>query len=739
MYDLIVEGYRFCRSDGEPFDSSVTTFVPPKPHLSRNAPNVVVPFQQATDETDLYDSDGDGTDLYHQCDFRENTEPNTVVGPAPFVLAHRCEPIWSTLSDQQRDFVETVEKEVDAYRKDGKFFRSVIVEGLGGCGKTRLMAYVMNHSPENTHVLYVTKQNKRLQDFLYNELDKGEPVRPRPVMDMSKCCYSDDFWMVSRSVGGRYACSVEKLVYNICGRDEARETNTRKALQWKMNIPDTLFAADRIKNGDRNVVVLLDEYTMISPPLLHKMLHCVELLFSAPTVLIMGGDRFQLGPINWDECSDKNYADKCGEVAPVGAATTDNCYYVSDVRGELNKRMRQEPFEYQMVGSQRCRDDPRLAKMVVYLRTACQNDTSVKAVERRMVAFGRSRAIRLYRCAKFGQACKAGRLVFDPSSITSPHETKEDPTDEDACAAEIESEDRHLGDGDGRDTIAVQTDWTDPPIVDMAPFIKFYTDMYEEIFDAHTRTEGEDTLLKYVYAKSSAFAENSYPVFMVKKNNKCNILSDTFLKTLYNGVHMELRKRYQKPLQGDHADEECEPKRMKMSPTVRQRDAEFSSIERFLNRLCVSIPVTDNSPVQQTLVVGVPYRMTETLKSTSTNTPVVSNGELVLLTGIRFNDRDGSLDGVYLKTLQRQTDHFLFVSPGMTQNRLYTATDDFQRQRAYMLPLVPMVCENIYQMQGNTIVSDCFVDLLSTKINDIYVAVSRFKRTSSIKGIILSE
>lgn len=730
----MVEGYKFCRSDGEPFDSTVMTFIPPSPSNEKTNPPYAMIFRPMVNENQKDEND---IDLYHECDHR-TPDVNGPAASKPFVLARRCNLTWNTLSEQQKNVIETIENEVQAYRKNGKCFRSIIMEGLGGCGKTRLMAYVMNHSPDNTHVLYLTKQNKRLQDFLYDDLNRGEHILPRPVVDMSKC-KSSDFWKLSNSIGGRYACSVEKLVYNVGGYMEACQTNTRKALQWKMNIPDTLFDFDKVKMNKSNVVVFLDEYTMISPPLLHKMLHCIEILFCAPTVFIMGGDRFQLGPINWDAQSDKNYKDKCGKTAPPNAITTNNWYYSSDVREELKTRLKQEPFEYQMVGSQRCRDDPQLAKMVVYLRNACQNRTSVKAIERRLVAFGRSRGIHLFRYDSFRQGCNTGRLVFNTDE--NPPENEDDLVEEDTvttCIDDEDDEDRHLGDNDLRDMSAMTIDWASPPTVDMTPFINFYKKLYDDIYIGYTEGSLHDMKLPmFVYERASTFAYNSFPSFMVKKNDKCNLLSDTFLKTLYNGVYTELDKKYtdkQTEYSATSEGSEQDVKRLKLST--------HKDIKTFLEKLCVSISVSDNSPVQQTLMVGVPYRMTDTLRSVSA--PVVSNGELVLLSAIGF-EADHSIKGVFLKTLQRQTDHFLLVRPGLTQNRLnevknkQRSTSEFDHtETTYMLPMVPMVCENIYQMQGNTIVSDCFVDLLLTKRDDIYVAVSRFQKTTSIKGIIMS-
>lgn len=729
LHSVTVEGYRFCRSDGKPFDLSVMTFVPPTPATNKmNTPYAVIFTPTA------YDSqEGEKTEnLYHVCDRTADMKTPTT---GPFILAHRCDLSWNTLSDQQKDIIRKIEHEVETYRKEGVFFRSVIMEGLGGCGKTRLMAYVINHSPENTHVMYLTKQNKRIQDFLYDELTKGELVPPRPIVDMSKCT-SSDFRSLPDFPGGRYACSVEKLVYNVVGHLEARQTNTRCALQWKMNIPDTLYADEKVKSSTSNVVVFLDEYTMISPPLLHKMLHCIEILFSAPTVLIMGGDRFQLGPIDWNERTDKSYRDKCGEEAARGAVTRNNRYYMSDVREELKMRLKQEPYEYQMVGSQRCRDDRQLAEMVVYLRNACQKRSAIKAIERRLVAFGRSRGIHLFRYDALRQGCKTGRLVFKTGDGRDLSETEEETAIDDQ-----DDEDRHLSDNDLRDTSTVEVDWNSPPAMDMTPFIDFYAKLYEDIYTGYTEGCLHDLILPtFVYEKASKFASNSYPCFMVKKNDKCNLLSDTFLKTLYNGVYTTLDEKY--------AERQAE---CSVSPERSEGQAKRSrlstlpnglNVKTFLEKLCVSIPVSEHSPVQQTMMVGVPYRMTDTLKSVST--PVVSNGELVLLTAIEF-DADLSIRGVIVKTLQRPADHFLIVKPGLTQNRLNNASGKQQNhnhgpasRNVYMLPMVPMVCENIYQMQGNTVLSDCFVDLLSTKRDDIYVAVSRFQKSSSIKGIVLS-
>jgi hypothetical protein len=734
MFDsLIVEGYRFCRSDGELFDQSVMTFIPPTPtDEEKNGPYAIV---YRPDESE---QDSDTFDLYHVCSQNTSTEHPGIIynrdTGKPFILANRCDLTWTTLSDQQKHVVQTVESEVEAYRKDNIFFRSVIMEGIGGCGKTRLMAYVMNHSPDNTHVLYLTKQNKRLQDFIYDELHKSEMVPTKPIEDLSKW-KSTDFWLLSNTNGGRYACSVEKLVYNVSTFQEANQTRPRTALQWKMNIPDTLFDPDRVKGSNSNVVILLDEYTMISPPLLHKMLHCVDQLFSAPTVLIMGGDRFQLGPINWDEGSDKKYRDKRGQTAPPDAITTNNCYYSSDIREELKTRLNQEPFEYQMVGSQRCRDDPQLAKMVFYLRNACQNGTSVKAIVRRLVAFGHSRGIHLFHYDPYRTGCNTGRLVFQ-----NEEEGHGNTIEMTAAIDDEDDEDRHLGDNDLRDMPAITVDWTSPPEMDMKPFIDFYSKLYEDIYVGFTNgTLNESKLPRFVYEKASKFAYDAFPSFMVKTNDKCNLLSDFFLKTLYNGVFTKLEKIYNKnrndyQVTPSMAEEDGQGKSLKLLP-----NREVCDIKTFLEKLCVSISVAKDCPVQQTLMIGVPYRMTDTLKSA--HMPVVSNGELVLLCSMAFN-ADLSIRYVFVKTLQRQTDHFLLVKPGLTQNRLNCLKSKQHEDSnsrgplTYMLPMVPMVCENIYQMQGNTIVSSCFVDLLSAHRNDIYVAVSRFQKTSSIKGIV---
>jgi len=743
LHSLTVEGYRFYRSDGQPFDPCVMTFVPPPSLIQKQRPRV---FKINMDNynADGQSSDDDSLDIwYHKC---ENSHAD-LGNVKSFILAHRCNPTWDTLSDQQREAIDEIEKETNKYRNDGIYFRATILEGLGGCGKTRLMAYIMNHAPKDVHVMYLTKQNRRLQDFINNDVPKDELIPPQPIVDMSKF-KSKDFHELSRNPGGRYACTVEKLVYNVGGRRPALETNSRNALQWKMNIPDGLFTDPNTRNCESSVVVILDEYTMISPALLHKLLHCISIMFYAPVVLIMGGDVYQLGPINWDVSTDKLYRDEKGSEAPPDAVTRNNTYYVSDVREELKNRFNQQPFEYHMKGSQRCRNDPQLAKMVVYLRNACQKRTSVKAVERRLVAFGRSHGICLFRCEPHSYGCKAGQLVFDNEQDSDKDldlESRKTGTDDE------DDEDRHLGDYDSRDSLNIKTDWNNPPTLDMSPFIHFYTQLYEEMYLQYNRNGCTDDLAMplYVYEKASKFIRSAFPVFMVKKNDKCNMLSDTFLKTLYNGVFTELVKRH--PLSDD---DEPKAKRAKTLHTEsNDAAAKTVSIKDFMEKICVSICLIAGSPVQQTMMVGVPYRLTDTLKDDSV--PLICNGELVLLTMLNFNS-DRSINYILVKSLECKTteseaNSFYIIEPGVTQNRLNVNKGQSSRvslfdnenqsthySNACMFPMVPMVCENIYQMQGNTIVSDCFVDLLSTKTDDIYVAVSRFQKTGSIKGIVLS-
>ena len=246
---------------------------------------------------------------------------------------------------------------------------------------------------------------------------------------------------------------------------------------------------------------------------------------------------------------------------------------------------------------------------------------------------------------------------------------------------------------------------------------------------------------------------------MVKKNDKCNILSDTFLKTLYNVVYASLKDRYGNGSSfRRQEDEEPNPKRVKLLQEEPKDMLSLGPVQRFMEKMCVSLPITSASPVQQTLMVGVPYRITDTLKCD--NVPLLSNGEVVILTKINFND-DRSVSSVMVKPLKSKeikledskmlSDYFYTIEPGMTQNRL-SADSGQQSSRplfgnrknsqsyleSHMFPMVPMVCENIYQMQGNTITSNCFVDLLSTKIDDVYVAVSRFQKAESINGIVFS-
>lgn len=138
---------------------------------------------------------------------------------------------------------------VEANCDENNYFSCAIIEGPGGCGKTRLMAHLMNHRNTISLVLYVTKQNKRVQEFVHTDCLSGEtdPFMDKPIDLTSSSAHEISDLVMSPDSVGRFAVTAEKLVYALASlspRAFGRQTSV-----LFLEIQD-----DMIKGGPRKYV-----------------------------------------------------------------------------------------------------------------------------------------------------------------------------------------------------------------------------------------------------------------------------------------------------------------------------------------------------------------------------------------------------------------------------------------------------------------------------------------------------
>lgn len=742
------DGSRFLRTDVESVEVQVTptrrasTLMP---YLGVKRKRTFVSMDEdypeaASSSTSSKDTDDNPT--FHMCD------ESGVVSESGFQLGDKCAS-WTTLSQDQKEALMLLQKRVDVDRAERIDFTCAIIEGPGGCGKTRIMSHLMNHSKVNSLVLYVAKQNKRVQDFICTDCTSGEPdTEVTQPVDMTQKKADEIYGIVSRSNSvGRFAVTAEKLVYaltKLSPKEFSRDA-TVSSLRIE-NGSDSIkrgFGTDPLLTGydsgdaavvetdteveqarrcpgcrprgaddgavKRTVIVLMDEYTMLQPPLIHAIIYYLRVTSESPLILVMGGDKYQCGPVGWDDRGDN----------PNEYTSLGKCYYTSDVRLEINAKIDYVPLELPMEKIKRCRGDPALGVCIKRLRNVCGEGLSSRT-SKNMV----NRILAMY-CLESGVALYVKSR--DTNGLFSINRVV--PTDVDslnACLSAGDFDERvALTEDEDLDTRAVEfalsAERPLEPMYDILPLVRHYTDLFVRLAETcATVPVSAYELWPGVIYESVARVRHLFPVVLVLTNTLCNTFAETFLLALSTKVRECVLAT---PLPARLSD--------KMLPQT------WTGHLRYTLRRCIRSVTIDHYDAirRQTLFLGMVYKMTSTMHA-GESIRGLCNGETVVLTSIVFDNNALDLvDSVMLRKLDRSGDVDLVMRTGYNENRMTGA------RKMGILPFVPYVSENIYQMQGNTIGRNArsYVDVANAPCRSAYVAVSRFQDSASIQGIIIGE
>lgn len=674
------------------------------------------------------DDDDDNAMSFHICDEAGGRSTSD------FHLGDKCAS-WTSLTPDQREALSQLSARVKSDRTENVRFTCAILEGPGGCGKTRLMAHVMNHSRVNAIVLYVTKQNKRVQDFIHTDCLSGEtdPTVRKPI-DLTSKSANEIYDVLKRpSSVGRYAVTAEKLAFAI-GRLSPRvfsTTVTVSALgiltkglikygnppnRTEVTVTDGNESSSTNNAGEREVIVVMDEYTMLQPPLIHAIVHHLRLVSESPVVLLMGGDQYQCGPVGWNDRSG-------GGGGSTESASMDKRYYTGDVRHEIVSKIGYEPLELNMVNMKRCRGDAALGVCVRRLRRVCGERPSYATrnmVNRALAAYSLESKVAIF------------RKTIDPNGLFSI--VKVMPADAeslvDAVDGSTDDFDRRVSlvDEEDMDTRSVRfvVSPVEPtrPMYDLLPLVRHYTDLFVRLAEtAFARPDRPEESWPDVVLESVERVRRLFPVVMVLTNSLCNVFAESFLLALSTKVR------------------ECVLTRPLPSRLVGRIASETwtAHLRSTLRRCIRSLTIDEHDAFRrQTLFLGMVYKMTSTMKAIDSCGDGLCNGETVVLTSIVFAGDDvdalDSIKGVTLRKLDRNTEEDLLLRAGLNENRMTGA------QKMGVMPFVPYVSENIYQMQGNTIGPEArtFVDVADVPCQSAYVAISRFQESASIKGIVIA-
>lgn len=712
LQTITCDGYVFYMSDGSRFPrvdvEPVRMHVVP---LSNRSARLSVAPPTACDLKRKHCEDQESAEFdFHMC------EDACVASSESFNVAIGCNT-WHRLSATQRGVLKSVQDRLDADRRAKTRYplTCVVLEGPGGCGKTRLMAHIMNHRQLNTLVLYVTKQNKRVQDFIHVDCLNGESdvSLQKPIDLTTKAAV--EIRRILRNCVGRFALTVEKLVMALSGLppNTFHTGVTRATIEFDGRIfdgPGRKENATRCSVSPRNVIVLLDEYTMLQPPLIHALVYstAVRSQFS-PLLLLMGGDKLQCGPVGWKD-------DRVHE--PIS-----DDHFSSDVRVEILKKLNYTALELTMENLQRCEGDPALAACITRLRSICENKVAQfqkKTVNLVMARYSVESGVKLYR-----KETRPDGLIVIRRVVPAFLDT-----------AECQDEEARTGGGDQStleefDERGVEFDLAPnspfKPVYDLSPLVRHFTKLYLELAEVRlTRAENETAVWPTIISRYVASVRHLFPVIIVLTNVSCNTYAENFLLALSTKVRERVL---------------ATPRPLYLASKIGSRDAWLEHLERTLKRLVRCLTIGEDNPFdRQTLFVGMIYRMTATFNTTASLS--LCNGETVVLTSISFVDDDeygggalSCMDAVTLRKLDRDVEVDFRLVTGNDRNRMTNSS------KTGVMPFVPYISENIYQMQGNTMPreSKTFVDLSDVSCNSAYVAMTRFQSSASIEGIVISE
>lgn len=674
-----------------------------------------------------------------------------------FKLAHECFSSWKLLTGVQKYIIKNVEYRVNQDRLNDKYVTVVNCEGIGGCGKTRIISYLCNHKDDNTTAMYITKQNKRIQDFINLDYNGGELYEPvvKPT-DLSMVKSNEIGSVIGSSECGVYTLTLEKLLYAYgCSPDLFKRNVTPEDMGIDLNFNVNEYIKKFLNSSrysGKNILLLLDEYTMASPPMIHALIYTIVRSSHVPIILMLCGDKYQCGPIGWSK-----------------TATYDSrkYHYSCDVIQEIRDNLRLNCTVYEIISVQRCKDDLELARLVYILRTACKKKMKYKQLQYFIINFCYRKNIPIY--LQTDNKSSLGKVIFnstyDDDNLDSLTNSEKYTIDN---LADYQSDEEC----DYTRSILKDIDFDSKPQVDMLPFVNTFTELYTKLFFRHQsmlekfkekiklpgckvkskgsgggggvgvdgkkeeeEEEDEDDgnesqiyngggykkvllekierkCVSFVYDNFKSYATNTFPLFICKTNNMCNLLSTIFMMILYTNTVIRVKKILLKSFPAD-------------------------VIDSWLTNMSASIPIDNREYYKrQTLIVGMTYKVTETIKNDE-ETHAIINGEQVILTFIKFNENNNTIDYIVLNKLQAFENVDFYIFAGDTKNRLNKGT----KQPQYIFPIVPYVCENIYQMQGITLknTSNCIVNILNSNINDIYVAISRFQNSNSIKSITMKD
>ncbi|KAG8245783.1 hypothetical protein J6590_099270 [Homalodisca vitripennis] len=669
---VLCDGYVYFMSDGSRFlcedVETVKVEMGADPSLSSTL---------ATCSTKRKRDDDDGAEesdfYFHMCDDDDDG------GCVPkFPVSYKCNA-WCRLADTQRDVLKQIQDRVDLDRAERRYFSCVIIEGPGGCGKTRLMSHIMNHHPSTSMVFYVTKQNKRVQDFVHNDCLSGEtdPSVQKPFDLTPKHAREINRTLANGSTTGRYALTAEKFILALC--EKTPRCFGPDATVESLGIDYRIFNTADLETEahvSRNIVILLDEYTMLQPPLIHAIAYYVRCVSRSPVLLVMGGDRFQNGPVGFDP----------------GECYADEQHFTGDVRQEFLTKMKYAPLEIKMENLQRCRDDPALTGCIERLRKVCEDEFNRREKVNLVLArYSDESGVKLYR--------RYDRLIR--RVVPANSETKDEELDERGVDFETSSE---------------------PPTTpeyDLLPLVSHFTNLITKLAEISYPTIMESHAWQETVCDSAVSIRDLLPVFIVLTNSSCNEYAERFLLALSTKV----RERVQSaPVPTDLDVDE---------------DVWTEHVNHTLRRCIRCLSIDEDDAIQrQTLLVGMVYKMTSTFNRFVDPSSFLCNGETVVLTSIGFCDNSlERMREVTLRKFDGRADATPVLRTGFNTNRMTG------EQKRPVMPFVPYVTENIYQMQGNTMPKSakCFVDLTGARPNSVYVAVSRFQNSASIEAIVLPE
>lgn len=734
-------GYVFNMSDGSRFrqldiEPVKITAAAENQGSSLSAPTSASRKRKYVDENQEWSRFGDDSSMetlsFHICN-------DSFQSTNSIHLGENCAS-WLALSLDQKDALCQLRMRVDSDRAKGNHFTCAIIEGPGGCGKTRLMAHVMNHSYVNTLSIYVTKQNKRVQDFVHTDCLNGEPnpTVHQPVDLTTNTAFEIRNLIEGANVTGRYAVTAEKLIYALASltprKFDRDATVTRLGIQYETiqgrqqktvmtaNNHDPSFK-ESFKSEEgilptatsntsdtvtkRNVILLMDEYTMLQPPLIHAIIYYVRHLSKSTVILLMGGDKHQCGPVGWND-SDGETVHSLPSIE----------HYTGDVRNELIAKLDYVPLELKMENLQRCRDDPALGACIRRLGRVCGERAS--QTSRYMV----NRVLAMY-CLEAG--VDLFRKETDEDGISTILRVV--PVDKESLEAcnSLKDFDKRMSlvDEEDLDTRVVEfTLSADEPIrptYNILPLVRHYTELFvklAEIDIAHPHCANE--LWPNVVHESTYTVRHLFPAVLVLRNSLCNVFAETFLLALSTKVRECVSNA---PMPSHLVD--------KILPQTWTSHLQYI-LRRCIRRLTIN---KDVAIQRQTLFIGMIYKMTYTMRVFGSKVGLC-NGEPVVLTSIMFDSNTlDRIDSVVLRKLDGKANDDLVLRAGLNENRMTGA------KKVGIMPFVPYVSESIYQMQGNTICKNAktFVDMANVPSRSAYVAISRFQNSASIQGIVITE